>query len=147
PSAVVVQGPTPDVRQSTLDSVQALMLIRAYRARGHMIANLDPLGLKEKEYHPELDPAHHGFTEADYDRPIFLNHVLGLEFATLREILAILKKTYCDTIGVEFLHMSDPEEKSWIQARIEEGRNQTDFTVNGKRAILQRLTAAEGFEN
>ncbi|MCB9990892.1 MAG: 2-oxoglutarate dehydrogenase E1 component [Rhodospirillales bacterium] len=136
-----------DVRQQTLDSVQALMLIRAYRARGHMVANLDPLELKEKDYHPELDPLQHGFTEADYDRPIFLNYVLGREFATLREILDILKKTYCDTIGVEFLHMTDPEEKSWVQARIEEDRNQTDFTVNGKRAILQRLTAAEGFEN
>ncbi len=133
-------------RQATLDSVRALMLIRAYRARGHMVANLDPLGLKEKEYHPELDPAQHGFTDADYDRPIFLNHVLGLEYATLREILDILKHTYCGTIGVEFLHMTDPEEKGWIQRRIEAGMNHTDFTVNGKRAILQRLTAAEGFE-
>jgi len=134
------------VRQSTLDSIQALMMIRVYRVRGHMIANLDPLGLKEPAYHPELDPAHYGFTAADYDRPIFLNNVLGLEYATLNEILAILKKTYCDTIGVEFMHMSDPEEKQWIQERIEGERNHTDFTVNGKRAILQRLTAAENFE-
>ncbi len=135
-----------DVRQATLDSVRALMLIRAFRARGHMIANLDPLELKETEYHPELDPAHYGFTEADYDRPIFINNVLGLEFATLREIIDVLQDTYCDTIGVEFMHMTDPEEKAWIQERIEGERNHTDFTVNGKRAILQRLTAAEGFE-
>jgi len=140
-------GQSPEqLRQSTLDSIQALMMIRAFRARGHMISNLDPLGLKEPVYHPELDPAHYGFTAADYDRPIFLNHVLGLEYATLREILAILKKTYCDTIGVEFLHMSDPAEKQWIQERVEGERNQTDFTVNGKRAILQRLIAAEDFE-
>ncbi len=135
-----------DARQATLDSVRALMLIRAYRARGHLVANLDPLDLKETEHHPELDPSYHGFGEEDYDRPIFINHVLGKEYATLREILEILKDTYCDTIGVEFLHMTDPDEKAWIQQRVEGPRNHTDFTVNGKRAILQRLTAAEGFE-
>ncbi|MBU0859801.1 MAG: 2-oxoglutarate dehydrogenase E1 component, partial [Alphaproteobacteria bacterium] len=135
-----------DTRQATRDSIQALMLIRAYRARGHLIANLDPLGLKEKHEHPELDPAHYGFGGGDYDHDIFINGVLGMESATLREILAALQETYCGTIGVEFLHMSDPHEKSWIQERIEGPRNQTDFSVNGKRAILQRLTAAEGFE-
>lgn len=134
-------------RQAAMDSVKALMLIRAYRARGHLISDLDPLGLRKPDPHPELDPAHYGFGESDYDRPIFLNYVLGLETATLREILKILKETYCSTIGVEFLHLSDPDEKSWIQQRIEGPRNHTDFTVNGKRAILQRLTAAEGFEN
>jgi 2-oxoglutarate dehydrogenase E1 component len=100
------------VRQSTLDSIQALMLIRAFRARGHLIANLDPLGMKERDYHPELDPAHYGFTAGDYDRPIFINGVLGRDSATLREILSILHDTYCGTIGVEFLHMSDPDESS-----------------------------------
>jgi 2-oxoglutarate dehydrogenase E1 component len=133
-------------RQSTMDSIHALMLIRAFRARGHLIADLDPLQLKETEYHPELDPAHYGFGEGDYDRPIFVNGVLGMEMATLREILDALKHTYCDKIGVEFLHLSDPEEKAWIQERIEEPRNKTEFSENGKRAILQRLTAAEGFE-
>jgi 2-oxoglutarate dehydrogenase E1 component len=135
-----------DVRRATQDSIQALMLIRAFRARGHLIANLDPLGLKEPTYHPELDPAHYGFSDSDFDRPIFINGVLGMESATLREILTALHETYCGTIGVEFLHMSDPTEKSWIQQRIEGPRNHTDFSVNGKRAILQRLTAAEGFE-
>lgn len=135
-----------DVRKSTLDSIRALMLIRAFRARGHLIADLDPLELKEVDYHPELDPSHYGFSESDYDRPIFVNGVLGMEMATLREILDALEKTYCGRIGVEFLHLSDPEEKAWIQERIEEPRNKTDFTENGKRAILQRLTAAEGFE-
>ena len=134
------------VRQATLDSMNALMLIRAYRARGHLIADLDPLGLKKTAYHPELDPAHHGFSESDYDRPIFLNNVLGLQQATLREIMQVLKDTYCGKIGVEFLHMASPDEKSWIQQRIEAPRNHTEFTVNGKRAILQRLTAAESFE-
>lgn len=135
-----------DVRSATEDSIRALMLIRAYRARGHLIADLDPLELKEKEYHPELDPAHYGFAESDYDRPIFLNGVLGMEHGSLREVIQALKKIYCRTIGVEFLHLTDPEEKAWIQERIEAPLNHTDFTNEGKQAILQRLTAAEGFE-
>ncbi len=135
-----------DVRLGTIDSIRAIMLIRAYRARGHLEADLDPLGLVEKEYHPELDPAHYGFTDADYDRPIFIDGVLGLETATLREIVAVLKETYCSKIGVEFMHLTDPEEKSWVQQRIEEPHNKTDFTVEGKKAIYQRLVAAEGFE-
>ncbi|MEM6781254.1 MAG: 2-oxoglutarate dehydrogenase E1 component [Pseudomonadota bacterium] len=136
-----------EVRSATLDSIRALMLIRAYRARGHLIAELDPLELKEKVYHPELDPGHYGFQDSDYDREIFLNGVLGMETGTLRQIIKALRDIYCDNIGVEFLHLTDPEEKSWIQQRIEAPGNKTDFTVNGKRAILQRLIAAEGFEN
>jgi 2-oxoglutarate dehydrogenase E1 component len=134
------------VKQAANDSVRALMLIRAYRARGHLIADLDPLQLKEKEYHPELDPSHYGFTASDYSRRIFLNGVLGMEYATLDEVLSALKQIYCQTIGVEFSHLSDPTEKSWIQKRIEAPRNHTDFTVNGKRAIYQRIVAAETFE-
>ncbi len=135
-----------DARAAALDSIRALQLIRAYRARGHLLANLDPLGLKQIDYHPELDPAHYGFTDADKNRKIFVGGVLGMDTATLDEILTALKQTYCGSIGVEFLHMSDPDEKQWVQERIEGPRNQTDFTVNGKRAILQRLTAAENFE-
>ena len=134
------------LRAATLDSIRALMLIRVFRVRGHMNAHFDPLGLEKREPHPELDPATYGFGPGDLDRPIFLNYSLGLETATLRQILEILHKTYCGTIGVEFMHIQDPEEKAWIQERIEGGRNHTDFTVNGKRAILERLTAAEGFE-
>lgn len=135
-----------DVRQATLDSIRAIMLIRAYRARGHLMADLDPLDLREDEYHPELDPTHYGFEHSDYNRPIFIDGVLGLESATLNEIVKILKETYCGKIGVEFLHLTDPEEKSWIQKRIEEPHNKTDFTEVGKKAIYQRLVAAEGFE-
>jgi 2-oxoglutarate dehydrogenase E1 component len=137
---------TGDARQAALDSIRALMLIRAYRARGHLIANLDPLGLKTVDTHAELEPSHYGFESGDYNRPIFINGVLGKDYATLTEILEIVKSTYCGNIGVEFLHMVDPAEKQWIQERIEGPRNHTDFTVNGKRAILQRLTAAENFE-
>jgi 2-oxoglutarate dehydrogenase E1 component len=134
------------IRRATLDSIRALMLIRVFRVRGHLIANMDPLGLEKRTYHPELDPRTYGFTDADWDRPIFINNVLGMEFATLRQIMDALKKTYCGNIGVEFMHIQDPEQKAWIQERIEGPRNQTDFTVNGKKAILERLTAAEVFE-
>jgi len=135
-----------DLRPATLDSIRALMLIRTYRVRGHLIANFDPLGLEGKKHHPELDPATHGFTEADMDRPIFIANVLGMETATLREILQVLRDTYCGSIGVEFMHIQHPDEKAWIQQRIESIRNQTQFTLTGKRAILERLIDAEGFE-
>jgi len=134
------------VRQATMDSIGALMMIRVYRVRGHLIANFDPLGLEGNAHHPELDPKTYGFSEADMDRPIFINNVLGMETATLREIMTVLKETYCGSIGVEFMHMQDPEERSWIQRRIESIRNQTQFTFKGKRFIYQRLVEAEGFE-
>jgi 2-oxoglutarate dehydrogenase E1 component len=136
-----------EVRKATMDSVRALMMIRAYRIRGHLAANLDPLNLKEPESHPELDPASYGFSEADMDRPIFLDKVLGLENATIRQIVDILKKTYCNTLAVEFMHISDPGQKSWIQERIEGANKEISFTVEGKKAILAKLISAEGFEN
>ncbi len=135
-----------DLRSATLDSLRAIMLVRAYRIRGHLLAQLDPLDLQEKEIHPELDPASYGFTEEDYDRPIFINHVLGLETATLNEILDVLRRTYCSTIGVEFMHIQDPAQKAWIQERIEAIGNRTEFTERGKVAIYEKLVAAEGFE-
>src|SRR5499427_8486807 len=134
------------VQQATRDSIHALMLIRAYRARGHFYANLDPLGLEPPHDEQDLDPRSYGFTEADYDRKIFLDKVLGLEFGTLREILAILRRTYCQTLGVEFMHISDPAQKGWIQARIEGPDKEITFTPEGKRAILNKLIEAEGFE-
>jgi 2-oxoglutarate dehydrogenase E1 component len=135
-----------EVQQATRDSVHALMLIRAYRIRGQFHANLDPLGLEPPKDHAELDPASYGFTEADHDRPIFLDHVLGLEFATIREIVAILRRTYCQTLGVEFMHISDPGQKGWMQERIEGKDKEISFTREGKRAILNKLVEAEGFE-
>ncbi len=135
-----------DVRKATMDSVRALMMIRAYRMRGHLAADLDPLKLKEPSSHPELDPASYGFTESDMDRPIFLDKVLGLEHATLRQITDILKRTYCGTLGVEFMHISDPEQKAWIQERIEGADKSISFTANGKKAILNKLIEGEGFE-
>lgn len=135
-----------DVLQATRDSVHALMLIRAYRMRGHFHANLDPLGLEQVKNHEELDPRSYGFEEKDYDRKIFIDHVLGLEFATLREIVAILQRTYCQTLGVEFMHISNPQTKGWMQERIEGPDKDISFTREGKRAILNKLIEAEGFE-
>ena len=134
------------VQQATRDSIRALMLIRAYRARGHFHANLDPLGLEPRHDEQDLDPRSYGFTDADYDRKIFLDRVLGLEFGTLHEILAILRRTYCQTLGVEFMHISDPAQKGWMQERIEGPDKEISFTREGKRAILNKLIEAEGFE-
>ncbi|GGG46113.1 2-oxoglutarate dehydrogenase E1 component [Chelatococcus composti] len=134
------------VLQATRDSVRALMMIRAYRMRGHLHANLDPLAIAPPKDHEELHPSTYGFTEADYDRPIFIDHVLGLEFATINQMLAILRRTYCQTLGVEFMHISDPTEKAWIQERIEGPDKEIAFTERGKRAILNKLIEAEGFE-
>src|SRR4030088_1552859 len=134
------------VQQAARDSIHALMLIRAYRARGHFYANLDPLGLEPPHDEEDLDPRYYGFTEGDYDRKIFLDRVLGLEFGTMREILAILRRTYCQTLGVEFMHISDPAQKGWMQERIEGLDKEITFTREGKRAILNKLVEAEGFE-
>ncbi len=135
-----------DVHQATRDSVKALMLIRAFRMRGHLHANLDPLGLEPPKDAEELEPRSYGFTDADFDRKIFLDGVLGLEFGTLRQIVTILRRTYCQTLGVEFMHISDPRQKAWIQERIEGADKEITFTREGKRAILNKLVEAEGFE-
>jgi 2-oxoglutarate dehydrogenase E1 component len=135
-----------DVPQATRDSIHALMLIRAYRIRGHFHAKLDPLGLEPEKNEEELDPKSYGFTDADLDRKIFLDMVLGLEFASMREIVTILRRTYCQTIGIEFMYISNAEQKSWIQSRIEGKDKEIVFTREGKRAILNKLVEAEGFE-
>jgi 2-oxoglutarate dehydrogenase E1 component len=135
-----------DVKRATRDSVRALMMIRAYRMRGHLHAHLDPLGLEQRQDHGELDPATYGFTDEDYDRKIFIDGVLGLQYASIFEMVAILRRTYCGSIGFEFMHISNPEEKSWLQTRIEGPEKEIVFTDKGKLAILNKLVEAEGFE-
>src|SRR5437763_318021 len=135
-----------DINQATRDSVRALMLIRAYRMRGHFHAKLDPLGIEAQRDREELDPRTYGFTEADFDRKIFLDHVLGLEYGSLREIVAICERTYCQTLGVEFMHITNAAQKAWIQERIEGPDKEISFTREGRRAILNKLIEAEGFE-
>src|SRR3984957_19670623 len=135
-----------DLHQATRDSVGALMLTRAYRMRGHFHAKLDPLGIEAPRDREELDPRSYGFVEGDFDRKIFLDHVLGMEYATLREIVAICERTYCQTLGVEFMHISNAAQKGWIQERIEGPDKEISFTREGRRAILMKLIEAEGFE-
>ncbi len=132
--------------RATQDSIRALMLIRAYRVMGHLVADLDPLGLSDRKIHKELRPETYGFTEADLDRPVFIDKVLGLETATVRQILRILRRTYCRKIGVEFMHITSPVQKAWIQERIEGEGKDVSFTAEGKKAILNKLIEAETFE-
>ena len=137
-----------DIRAAANDTAKALMLIRAYRIRGHLEADLDPLGLVRQAPHPELDPATYGFGDSDWDRPILIFGSLALgEQATLRQIMDRLRRTYCGKIGVEFMHISDPAKKAWIQERIEHIENRTDFSVEGRKAILERVVEAEGLEH
>ncbi len=141
-----VELPPMAAQRATQDSIRALMLIRAYRVMGHFAATLDPLGLDEPKSHRELKPETYGFTEGDMDRPIFIDHVLGMETATIRQILAVLRRTYCRHIGVEFMHITSPAQKSWLQERIEGPEKDIHFTDQGKKAILNKLIEAETFE-
>ena len=138
--------PSLSVEQATRDTMQALMLIRNYRVRGHLLASYDPLGLEKPQPHPELDPASYGFAESDYDRIIFLDGVLGLKFGTMREILSILRATYCGTMGVEFMHIQYPEQKTWIQKCIESSRSSPKLSDDEKKSILRTLVEVEAFE-
>ena len=134
------------VKRAVLDSIRALMLIRAYRIRGHLIADIDPLGMRDQTPHPELDPKSYGFTDADMDRPIFIDKVLGLDIATMREIMAIVKRTYCGTFALQYMHISNPEEAGWLKERIEGYDKEITFTREGRKAILNKMVEAEGFE-
>ncbi len=134
------------IKRAVLDSIRALMIIRAYRIRGHLVADLDPLGMRDHTPHPELDPRSYGFTDSDMDRPIFIDNVLGLQTASMREILAIVKRTYCGTFALQYMHISDPEEASWLKERIEGLGKEIAFTREGRKAILNKMVEAEGFE-
>ena len=135
-----------DVQQAVLDSMRALMIIRAYRIRGHLIADLDPLDMRAKDPHPELDPKFYGFNEIDMDRPIFLDNVLGLQSASMRTIVEKLRTTYCGTFALQYMHLSDPEEAGWLKERIESWGAESFFSTEGRKAILNKMVEAEGFE-
>jgi len=135
-----------DYEKEKEESVKAIALIRAYRIRGHLIANLDPLGMMERKYLYELHPTDHGFKKEDYNKKIYLNGYLNRHYSTVNEMLSFLRKTYCSTIGAEYMHISDPVEKVWFRERIEQKEHQLKFTDNGKKGILNKLIQAEGFE-
>ena len=134
------------IKRAVLDSIRALMIIRAYRIRGHLAADLDPLQFRESNNHPELDPKTYGFAESDLDRPIFIDNVLGLEIASMRKIIDILIRTYCETFALQYMHISDPAQSSWLKERIEGFDKEIKFTRKGRKAILNKMIEAEGFE-
>ena len=134
------------IQRAVLDSIRAIMLIRAYRIRGHLAADLDPLGIAQKGSHPELDPVSYGFAESDMDRPIFIDNVLGLTHASMRQIVEIVKRTYCGTFALQYMHISDPEQAAWLKERIEGYGKEIAFTREGRKAILNKLVEAEGYE-
>ncbi|MEP0156187.1 2-oxoglutarate dehydrogenase E1 component [Pseudophaeobacter sp.] len=134
------------IQRAVLDSIRALMLIRAYRIRGHLAADLDPLSMRSDAPHPELDPKSYGFMDADMDRPIFIDNVLGLQVASMRQIVDIVKRTYCGTFALQYMHISDPAQSAWLKERIEGYDKEITFTREGRKAILNKMVEAEGFE-
>jgi 2-oxoglutarate dehydrogenase E1 component len=145
-TAAGVEVSEEQIKRAVLDSIRALMLIRAYRIRGHLVADLDPLGIRDQTPHPELDPKTYGFGEADLDRPIFIDNVLGLQIASMRQIVEIVKRTYCGTFALQYMHISNPEESAWLKERIEGLGKEIHFTREGRKAILNKMVEAEGFE-
>ncbi len=127
-------------------SIRAFQLIRAYRMIGHLEARLDPLELEKRKPLPQLQPSFYGFQNEDLDRPVFIDGIMGFETVTPRELVAILRRTYCGTIGYEYMHITDPEQREWLQRRIEGPENKIVFTREGKRAILNKLIESEIFE-
>ncbi|MEQ1753439.1 MAG: 2-oxoglutarate dehydrogenase E1 component [Micropepsaceae bacterium] len=145
-AAIAPSLSSDEARRAVVDTVRAIQMIRAYRVRGTLEADLDPIKLAKPVPHPELHPETYGFGPQDMDRPIFIDGMLGLESATVRQMLDILRKTYCGKIGIQFMHISDPEQKSWLQQRMEGADKDIQFTVEGKKAILNKLIESEGFE-
>ena len=141
-----VQLTEDQIKRAVLDSIRALMIIRAYRIRGHLAADIDPLGQRDTKNQPELDPASYGFEESDMDRPIFIDNVLGLLHASMRQIIEIVRRTYCGTFALQYMHISDPEQAAWLKERIEGYGKEIAFTREGRRAILNKLVEAEGYE-
>src|ERR1700719_2961686 len=148
PETAAPESPAADagaIQQAAFDSIRALNLIRSYRVRGHLEADLDPLGLEQRRAHNELDYHTWGFTEGDLDREIFIN-TLGRERATLREIIAILRQTYCGRIGIEYMHIQVLAERQWIQQKFEHRDGRPQLTNAAKKEVLRVLTATETFE-
>ncbi|HEX5644522.1 MAG TPA: 2-oxoglutarate dehydrogenase E1 component, partial [Erythrobacter sp.] len=135
------------IEQAAADSIRAMMLVRTYRVRGHLAANLDPLGLSQRELPEDLTPEYHGFAGAALDRPVYLGGTLGLEWASVRELVEILRKNYCGNVSLEYMHLSDVEERRFLQERIEGPDKVITFTPEGKRAILAAVIRGEGYES
>jgi 2-oxoglutarate dehydrogenase E1 component len=137
---------TADVEQAANDSICAMMLIRTYRVRGHLAANLDPLGLAKREMPADLTPEYHGFTGAALDRQVWLGGALGLQQGTVREVVDILRRNYCGNVGLEYMHINDVVERRFLQERMEGRDAEIRFTPEGKQSILQKVIEAEQWE-
>jgi 2-oxoglutarate dehydrogenase E1 component len=136
-----------EVERAANDSICAMMLIRTYRVRGHLAANLDPLGLAKREMPKDLTPEYHGFGEDDLDRPVFLGGALGLEQGSVREVVEILRRNYCGNVGLEYMHINDLAERRFLQERMEGRDAEIRFTREGKQSILQKVIEAEQWEH
>ncbi|MBA3837528.1 MAG: 2-oxoglutarate dehydrogenase E1 component, partial [Zymomonas sp.] len=143
---VAATAPAVDVARAAADSIRAMMLIRTYRVRGHLAANLDPLGLTKQELPADLTPEYHGFSGADLDRPVYVGGALGLETATVRELVDILRANYCGNVGLEYMHIADVEERRFLQERMEGKDKAIHFSPEGKKAILNKVIEAEQWE-
>src|SRR4051812_24835085 len=134
------------IRKAAEDSIRAMMLIRTYRVRGHLAADLDPLRLSKREVPADLTPEFHGFKPGDLDRPIWLGGVLGHDQASVREIVEILRRNYCGHVGLEYMHINDLEERRFLQERMEGKDAEIVFTPEGKQSILTKVIHAEQWE-
>ena len=134
------------VLRAASDSIRAVMLIRSYRVRGHLGAKLDPLGLVQRPLPPDCEPEYHGFTAGDLDRPVYLGGFMGLEKASVREIVDILQRNYCGPVGLEYMHIGDVEERRFLQERMERHDEAISFTPEGKKAILAKVIQGEEYE-
>ena len=134
-----------EIMKSNANSIKAVAMIRSYRQRGHLIAKLDPLGLLKADYLDELHPESYGFKKEDYQKRIFLDGVTNKKESNIKEILEFLREKYCGSLGYEYMHISNPTERKWFRDRVEK-TDDFKFTQNGKKAILNKLIQAEGFE-
>ena len=134
------------IEEAAGDSIRAMMLVRTYRVRGHLAADLDPLGLAKQELPVDLSPEYHGFSGVALDRKVYLGGTLALQWASVRELVEILKRNYCGKVGLEYMHISDVEERRFLQDRIEGGDKSIDFTPEGKKAILGAVIRGEQYE-
>ncbi|MBM3929568.1 MAG: 2-oxoglutarate dehydrogenase E1 component, partial [Sphingomonadales bacterium] len=147
PAPAAAPAASPDAIRAAADaSIRAMTLIRTYRVRGHLAANLDPLGLSTRELPDDLKTEYHGFTDDQIDTPVYLGGVLGLQTATIRELVDILRKNYCGNVGLEYMHIADVEERKFLQDRMEGRDKAIQFTADGKKAILSKVIHAEGYE-
>ncbi len=147
PAAAAPAAPSKEeIAKAAADAIRAQLLVRTYRVRGHLAANLDPLGLSKREMPEDLKTEYHGFSDADIDRKVYLGGTMGFEWATIRELVDTLRKNYCGNVGLEYMHISDVEERRFLQERMEGQDKAIEFSTDGKKAILNKVIEAEQWE-